>query len=327
MKIKIIIPYFGKFPDFFTYFLLSAKRNKNIDFLIFSDQNIDEYNSLNLSNVEFKKVSFLDMKRYIQSKYDFKISMNSPYKLCDFKPAYGDIFEEYLVGYDYWGFCDTDIILGDIEHFLEKEKFFESNYDKFGILGHLQVYKNNIQVNTLYKKGNKEVYRLNYRNVFSSRYTFIFDEELGINQIFNENNMRTCELNKLVDDIDITNYSFRRTDERGKEVNRYYRWSEEKGLESVEWISSNVKEKSLLYVHFQKRYISCNREFEGELFNVIPNKILDNINVDKKDILELTKNRYYREYTYYKFKKKFKKEKFTIGFIKHKLEMKRNNRK
>ena len=48
-------------------------------------------------------------------------------KLCDYKPAYGLIFEDELIGYDYWGFCDTDILLGDIYQFLEDYEFSQKN--------------------------------------------------------------------------------------------------------------------------------------------------------------------------------------------------------
>lgn len=45
-KIRLIIPYFGKLPKFFPYFLLTAKRNQKIDFLIYTDQNVDQFEVL-----------------------------------------------------------------------------------------------------------------------------------------------------------------------------------------------------------------------------------------------------------------------------------------
>lgn len=41
-KIRLIIPYFGRLPKFFPYFLLTAKRNQKIDFLIYTDQKVDQ---------------------------------------------------------------------------------------------------------------------------------------------------------------------------------------------------------------------------------------------------------------------------------------------
>jgi len=45
-------------------------------------------------------------------------TFSSPYKLCDYKPAFGHIFQKELDGCDFWGFCDTDVILGDLKGFL-----------------------------------------------------------------------------------------------------------------------------------------------------------------------------------------------------------------
>ena len=97
-KIRLIIPYFGKLPKFFPYFLLTAKRNQKIDFLIYTDQNIDQFEILNAENIEFKTLSFDDLRKKVQSKFDFEISLKTPYKLCDYKVAYGFIFEEELKG-------------------------------------------------------------------------------------------------------------------------------------------------------------------------------------------------------------------------------------
>ena len=74
-KIRLIIPYFGKLPKFFPYFLLTAKRNQKIDFLIYTDQNVDQLEILNAENIEFKTLSFDDLRKKVQSG-DFVIQMS-----------------------------------------------------------------------------------------------------------------------------------------------------------------------------------------------------------------------------------------------------------
>ena len=111
------------FQSFFPYFLLTAKRNQKIDFLIYTDQNVDQFEVLNADNIEFKTLSFDDLRKKVQSKFDFEISLKTPYKLCDYRAAYGLIFEEELKEYDYWGFCDTDVLLGDIYQFWKSIAF------------------------------------------------------------------------------------------------------------------------------------------------------------------------------------------------------------
>ena len=253
-KIRLIIPYFGKLPKFFPYFLLTAKRNQKIDFLIYTDQNIDQFEILNAENIEFKTLSFDDLRKKVQSKFDFEISLKTPYKLCDYKVAYGFIFEEELKGYDYWGFCDTDVLLGDIYQFLEEHSFFENDYSRYGLLGHLQIFKNSQEVNHIFMSGQGLNYRLDFHNIFTSEQNFIFDEADGIQKIFEKNNFKQLQ-DKFFDDIDISHFSFREYGEN--EPKRYYFWSKENGLESINLIDGNIKVNRPLYAHFQKRVIKC----------------------------------------------------------------------
>lgn len=206
-KIRLIIPYFGKLPKFFPYFLLTAKRNQKIDFLIYTDQKVDQFTILNANNIEFVTLSFDELREKVQSKFDFKISLKTPYKLCDYKVAYGLIFEEELKGYDYWGFCDTDVLLGDIYQFLEEHSFFENDYVRYGLLGHLQIFKNSQEVNRIFMSGKDLNYRLNYKNVFTSEQNFIFDEEKGIQILFEKSGFEQLQ-DKFFDDIDISHFSF-----------------------------------------------------------------------------------------------------------------------
>ncbi|CNA88556.1 DUF6625 family protein [Streptococcus pneumoniae] len=193
-KIRIIIPYFGKLPTFFPYFLLTAKRNQKIDFLVYTDQKVDEFAMLNAKNIEFVTLSFDELREKVQSKFDFKISLKTPYKFCDYRPAYGLIFEEELKGYDYWGFCDTDVLLGDIYQFLEEHSFFENDYARYGLFGHLQIFKNLREVNHIFMSGQGSDYRLDYHNVYTSEQSFIFDESEGIQKLFEK-----CHFKQLQD--------------------------------------------------------------------------------------------------------------------------------
>jgi len=319
-KIRLIIPYFGKLPKFFPYFLLTAKRNQKIDFLIYTDQKVDQFTILNANNIEFVTLSFDELREKVQSKFDFKISLKTPYKLCDYKVAYGLIFEEELKGYDYWGFCDTDVLLGDIYQFLEEHSFFENDYVRYGLLGHLQIFKNSQEVNRIFMSGKDLNYRLNYKNVFTSEQNFIFDEEKGIQILFEKSGFEQLQ-DKFFDDIDISHFSFREYGE--DEPKRYYSWSQKHGLKSINLIDGQLVIKHPLYAHFQKRTIEC-PEFEPiESFYVIPNKLVFGEELSIQEIEEVTKNKFY--WTYWKriLRSKLNIEKYSIGFIRHKLRMKK----
>ena len=319
-KIRLIIPYFGKLPKFFPYFLLTAKCNQKIDFLIYTDQNVDQLEILNAENIEFKTLSFDDLRKKVQSKFDFEISLKTPYKLCDYKVAYGFIFEEELKGYDYWGFCDTDVLLGDIYQFLEKHSFFENDYARYGLFGHLQIFKNSQEVNRIFMSGKGSNYRLDYQNVFTNEQSFIFDEANGIQKIFEKSNFKQLQ-DKFFDDIDISHFSFREYGEN--EPKRYYFWSEENGLESINLIDGNMEINRPLYAHFQKRVIKCPEFRLVDSFYVIPNQLVIGEKISKEEFLEVTRNKFYWAYVKSTILKKFKKEKWTLEFIRHKFRMKR----
>lgn len=136
-KIIVILPYFGKLPNYFDFFLESCKNNTTIDFLIVTD-NVIKSDSPNINVVNF---SFDDFKDNVQNKFHYKISLERPYKLCDYRLYYGHIFSEYIKGYDFWGFCDCDLIFGNIRNFITNEIL--EKYSYILALGHFHLSKVN----------------------------------------------------------------------------------------------------------------------------------------------------------------------------------------
>lgn len=65
-------------------------------------------------NVEVIYKTLEELKDLFEKKLSIRIENLQPYKLCDFRPSYGLVFEEYLESYDYWGFCDIDLIWGNL---------------------------------------------------------------------------------------------------------------------------------------------------------------------------------------------------------------------
>ena len=95
-KIIVFITYFGNFPWYFSYFLHSCKFNPTIDFLIFSNSTDTQQLP---SNLKIINKTLEEIKIIANKKLGLKVSIDYPYKLCDFKPAYGLIFEDYSKGY------------------------------------------------------------------------------------------------------------------------------------------------------------------------------------------------------------------------------------
>ena len=194
MKTALIIPYFGKFPNYFYLHLISIKHNPDFTWFFFTDDDT-EYDYP--PNAKVFYMSFDEMRSLVQSKFDFRIALEKPYKLCDFKPAYGYIFGEYLKEYDYWGHCDLDVIWGDLNKYL-KDKLSE-NYDLLYREGALRLYKNDDNINRLYKEKGSI---FNYKEVFSHKESYGFDEALGIQRIAERKQVKLYVNDNDVADID-----------------------------------------------------------------------------------------------------------------------------
>ena len=141
-KIAVIVPYFGKYPEWIELFFYSCAMNKTIDFYFFTDCELPENQEKNLF---FKQISFADYCKDVSEKLQINFAPKSPYKLCDLKVFYGKIHEDILAGYDFWGFGDVDLLWGDIQKFysnelLEKYDVFSTHADR--ISGHLALFRN-----------------------------------------------------------------------------------------------------------------------------------------------------------------------------------------
>lgn len=240
-RIAFIIPYFGKFPDYFNFWLKTAGYNIDIDFLIFTN---DQRDFNYPRNVKVHYISFEEMKAYIQQKFPFKISLEHPYKLCDFKLAYGYIFEEYLKSYDFWGHCDLDVIWGNIRHFLTDEILCK--YDKILELGHCELYRNNEKINKKFMSDNTPF--ISYKEVLSTNASFCFDEKTSPMNRNLWNNEKTYSNNNVFFNACYNNYW------------GYFKDVNTKKLGILHWNKGELSFKhkdstkiDILYAHFQYR--------------------------------------------------------------------------
>lgn len=231
MKALVFLPYFGKVPNYFDLWMLTASRNeKYLDFLVITDQNIKS----NFNNVKIKKMSFAGFRKFVQCKFNFKISLEKPYKLTDYKPAYGYIFEEYITSdYQYWGFCDPDIIFGDLCTYLKSIDFESAKFEKIGDLGHFQLYKNTSKLRNLFMNGYGVTNFENYHRVYKHSYNYAFDEQFGIGTIAIKNKVKRFYCRDWVADItpSIFNFTIRGIDPNLK---NYFEWQDGKLYRYIE---------------------------------------------------------------------------------------------
>ncbi|WP_088239395.1 DUF6625 family protein [Calothrix rhizosoleniae] len=151
-KIALIIAYFGQWPTWFPAFLESCKYNSGIDWIVFTDCEIPD---VSLNNVKFVPFTIEDFNLLASQKLGFEVNLPFVYKMCDFKPTYGVVFEDYIKDYDFWGHCDLDIVWGDIRKFINDEILSQYEIVSAGketISGHFCLYLNNNKINQLFTK-------------------------------------------------------------------------------------------------------------------------------------------------------------------------------
>lgn len=254
-KCILILPYFGKFNNYFPLFLKSCSKNPDFEWLIFTDCQ-DKYDYPD--NVHKVPTTLEEIKKIAERKFGFQVCLNSAYKLCDYKPAYGYLFEEYIEGYQYWGHCDCDLIFGKMANFLDP--LFEKEYDKIFAAGHLTLYKNNANNNRRFMKRYKG--RLIYKEAYQTDKIYVFDEDLkdnNVHRIFLSDGAYVFQTD-LSMNASPSFARFRRSYynpnihyfswEDYKDA-RYY-WNKGKIIEySV--AGKSVQEKEYLYMHLQSR--------------------------------------------------------------------------
>lgn len=278
-KIIFICPYFGKLPvNQMKLWLKSCEYNQNLKWLIITD---DTTQFKLPKNVEVMNLEIAQLKSKIQKKFDFDISLENGYKLCDYKPIYGYIFEDLISGYDYWGHCDlSDCIFGDIQKFLLEA--LKDNPDKVGFLGHLTLYKNSKEVNERFfikTRCKKEL-----KDIIGTNKNMAFDEtfEYSINYIYKENNFSLKRIDDIYFDISTKYHEFKSSKwdndfkNLGFDKEKYIvEWDKGK-LYKIKVEQNKIIRKEIGYVHYQKRKMDYNLDFNKvDHYFIVPNKFIE----------------------------------------------------
>ena len=175
----LILPYFGTLPNYFPLWLKSAGANPDFTFMLFTDADCSGYNVPD--NVKVIPMTLDGVKKLIVPHLDFEFVLDRPYKLCDYKPMYGLIFQDWLKGYDFWGHVDPDIIWGNIGAFILNDLL--STCNRIGNRGHMCLYRNDEETNRLFTK-KLPGWLITYRDIYSAKTYLYFDESKLLFNLF-----------------------------------------------------------------------------------------------------------------------------------------------
>lgn len=150
-KCMFIVPWFGKWPGWFDVFLKTCEINEQFTWLFIT--NTPPPVSFP-DNVTFSNQTLDEFSSVCSNKLKLNVQLHRAYKTCDLRPAYGVIFNEILDQYEYWGYCDLDMLFGKIDNFVDFEKFAHADVITTGkkqLRGHFTICKNIKRVNNAYK--------------------------------------------------------------------------------------------------------------------------------------------------------------------------------
>jgi hypothetical protein len=150
--IKMLITYFGKFPDWAPLFFETIKRNKSIDFVFYTDCDTD---GIELPNVQFKKMTFDEYISLAQQKTGVNFKPANPYKLCDLRPLYPVVHYDDIKDTDFYGWADMDLLFGDIRSFYTDEilkSFDVLSTHSIRISGHMALFRNTPRNRNMYRR-------------------------------------------------------------------------------------------------------------------------------------------------------------------------------
>lgn len=291
-----VVPFFGKLPDTMPFFLKTCADNPDYNWLLLTD---DKTNYGYPDNVTVKYCSFDNIKKRIQSVFDFEISIERAMRLCSFKPAYGYIFSEELKDYEYWGYCDLDQFFGNINNFLSAE--FMRQYDKLFCLGHLTIYRNTEEINSVFKNTarNENLRIKSYVDIFKGA-DIAFDEWpedcVNINILFDEaglksyyGNQMLCDVVPYISRFEQVMFNVEKMTWELAPIKNFvfiYKNGQLYKVSKSEMVKS-YKYEEILYVHLQKRKMVSVSNIQGNNnFLIYPNKIISFISGEEDKLLK-----------------------------------------
>lgn len=259
-SISILLPYFtrgtGHWPDFIDWFFASCKANSTVNFQVFTDdKSISRWESAD--NIDIHYMTFEECIDLIHTKLG-DVKIDKPYKLCDYRPAFGIIFEDFIKEYDFWGNCDCDLLFGDIREFYPDDLL--DKYDKLNVQGPLQLSKNNIVVNKYYclpRPADSKDKDFTWEKVSGTAEHFGFDEWSGAPRLAIENGKAVYWDLKIFSNIyqpvkdrkHMYNHVLEKNDSANKPF-QVWQWKDGH-IYHIDMLSK--KKKSKLYIHFTER--------------------------------------------------------------------------
>lgn len=192
MKALVICVYMGPLPNYFALWLRSAAANPQVDFLLVCDHPPSQ--SLPC-NVSCKSTELEQLRQLWSEMAGFTVALTSPYKLNDFKPLFWRLADD-LNRYDYWGYCDLDLLFGDLAPLLDRTL---GHFDMILSEGHLRFLRNDARTRNAWRE---IITPRRWQDILADPANYGMDEHHGINRVFAGSDRSWFADSGMIADID-----------------------------------------------------------------------------------------------------------------------------
>lgn len=248
-SIGIVAPFFGNLPKLYEFWAKSVAANPTVDFHLVGDCFEGVEHS---PNITVHHMSFGELQQLLADRLCIR-PIDKAYKLCDFKPAYRNLFPEILGSYDVWGFCDFDLIFGDIRSVVDLD-VLPDDWGRIFDFGHFSLFPNRDEANTAFLKPTRGFDSWSF--VKNSRLIWMYDERYsrglgGVNGLIEQSGLQVIPSRSAFGDPHPKFQGFIEG-KIGNQPSLFFHWKNGRLLK----ISSDGGEavsQEICYAHFQKR--------------------------------------------------------------------------
>lgn len=241
-SLRLVVPHFGPRPPYFPLVVRSMAANPDVSWLLYTDRPVPQAPP----NLDVRVCRFEELAGRIRGNFEFPVVLDRPYKLCDYRPTFGEVFADELRGYDFWGHCDLDVLFGRIREHLPAEAY---EADKILFQGNFALYRNTAEAARWYRH---EVGRISYRDVLTRPDARHFDEWAGIFYVLEDLGVRAWQQD-VIFDLSFHRYRTRAEHPPGRDPRRYA-WESGEVCE-YRLAGGRPVRRTALLVHLQKRVL------------------------------------------------------------------------
>jgi Family of unknown function (DUF6625) len=244
-SVLILAVFFGPLPPWFPLWLESCRRNPDFDWLVVADADCSGYDRP--PNVRFRRMTLAEFGARMSDALGIEAPALTPYKVCDFRPAFWALLDGDDAICEFWGHCDLDVIFGDLRRFITPEIL--ARHDKIFTLGHLTLYRNGDFANRMFQKPHPG---LDWRAVLTDPRPRGFDEHIGVGLLWRAHRARLFKDESLVADIDPALARFERVAPFRNDRDQLF-FCNRGRVFRIFWRRGRKYAEEFLYIHFQKR--------------------------------------------------------------------------